>query len=104
MRKKIIVLGGSSGIGKATAERFAKEGWQVLVAAYNLSECIEVAKALEGKDHIACEVDVRNDEHWNNLQQTVKEKFADFDALVNSIGISQSHAAIDSHFAAWDNS
>lgn len=28
MRKKIIVLGGSSGIGKAAAKRSVKEGWQ----------------------------------------------------------------------------
>jgi len=35
--KKVIVLGGSSGIGKATAERFAREGWQVIVGAYDLA-------------------------------------------------------------------
>ena len=104
MRKKIIVLGGSSGIGKATAERFAKEGWQVLVAAHDLSQCLATINELEGKDHIACEVDVRNEAHLNNLHQTVKEKFGDFDTLVNSIGISQSHPAIDSDFSAWDNS
>jgi len=104
MRKKIIVLGGSSGIGKATAERFAKEGWQVLVAAHDLSQCLATVNELEGENHIACEVDVRIDEHLNNLHQIVKEKFGDFDALVNSIGISQSHSAIDSNFSAWDNS
>ncbi len=37
MRKKVIVLGGSSGIGKAIAERFAKEGWLVMVGAHDLS-------------------------------------------------------------------
>ena len=104
MKKKVIVLGGSSGIGKATAERFANEGWQVIVAAFDLSQCLSVVKDLKGEGHFACEVDVRNDEHLNNFHQTVKEKFGDFDALVNSIGISQSHAAIDSNFSAWDNS
>jgi 3-oxoacyl-[acyl-carrier protein] reductase len=104
MRKKIIVLGGSSGIGKATAERFAREGWQVLVAAHDVSQCIAMVKELEGEHHIACEVDIRNNEHLNNLNQTVKEEFGDFDALVNSIGISESYAVIDSDFASWDNS
>ncbi|MDQ3844297.1 MAG: SDR family NAD(P)-dependent oxidoreductase, partial [Bacteroidota bacterium] len=37
MRKKVIVLGGSSGIGKAIAERFAKEGWLVIVSSSNLA-------------------------------------------------------------------
>ena len=104
MRKKIIVLGGSSGIGKATAERFAKEGWQVLVAAHDLSQCLATLDGLEGKDHFACEVDVRDDEHLNKLEQIVKEEFGDFDAFVNSVGISESHGAIDSNFSAWDNS
>ena len=104
MRKKIIVLGGSSGIGKATAERFAREGWQVLIAAHDLSQCLATVNELEGENHIACEADVRNEAHLNNLHQIVKEKLGDFDALVNSIGISQSHAAIDSNFSAWDNS
>lgn len=104
MRKKIIVLGGSSGIGKATAERFAKEGWQVLVAAHDLSQCIATVNRLEGEHHITCEVDVLNDEHINKLHQLVKEKFGYFDALVNTIGISQSLSAVDSDFTAWDNS
>jgi NAD(P)-dependent dehydrogenase (short-subunit alcohol dehydrogenase family) len=103
MRKKIIVLGGSSGIGKAIAERFAKEGWQVLVAANDLLQCTATVNGLEGGQHIACEVDVRNDEHINKLHRLVKEKFGEFEGLVNSIGISQSLSAIDSDFAAWDN-
>jgi len=104
MKKKVIVLGGSSGIGKATAERFAKEGWQVLVAAHDLAQCHATVNELAGNDHIACELDVRNEEHLKYLHQTVQEKFSGFEVLVNSIGISQSQAAIDSDFTAWDNS
>ena len=104
MTKKIIVLGGSSGIGKATAQRFAKEGWQVLVAAHDISECTATVNELEGEDHIACQVDVRKDEDLVKLQQLVEENFSNFDSLVNTIGISQSHSAINADFAAWDNS
>lgn len=104
MQKKLIVLGGSSGIGKATAQRFAKEGWQVLVASDNLAQCLATVNELEGENHIACEVDVCNHQHLHQLQQMVKDKFNGFDALVNSIGISQSQSAIDSDFSAWDKS
>ncbi len=104
MRKKVIVLGGSSGIGKAIAERFAKEGWQVLVAAHDISQCFAVVKGLAGEGHVPCGVDVRNDEHLANLHNITKERFGGFDVLVNSIGISQANAAIESDFSAWDNS
>lgn len=104
MRKKVIVLGGSSGIGKATGERFAKEGWQVLVAAHNYSECLAAVKDLEGESHLACEVDVRKDEDLAKLQHLVEDKFKDFDSLVNTVGISESNSAVNSDFSAWDNS
>ncbi len=103
MSKKVIVLGGSSGIGKATAERFAREGWQVLVAAHNLSECLATVNDLEGENHIACGVDVRKNEDLAKLQHLVEDKFNDFDSLVNTVGISQSNPVINSDFSAWDN-
>ncbi|CAN5902529.1 hypothetical protein BH24BAC1_BH24BAC1_03070 [soil metagenome] len=36
--KKAMILGGSSGIGKATALRFAREGWHVAVASVDLQQ------------------------------------------------------------------
>lgn len=102
MQKKIIVLGGSSGIGKATAKRFAREGWQVLVAAADPDQCKEVVRDLEGSDHMACRVDVRDDQQLAELRHVVEERFGRFDALVNSIGVSQAHAVIESDFSDWD--
>lgn len=104
MKKKIVVLGGSSGIGKATAERFAKEGWQVMVAALNVEECLSVVNQLENDQHIACGVDVRNTSDLEKLALKVKEEFGDFDALVNCVGISESTPIMETDFSVWDNS
>ncbi|MEJ7828714.1 MAG: SDR family oxidoreductase [Segetibacter sp.] len=103
-QKKVIVLGGSSGIGKATAERFAKEGWIVLVVCNNLSHGQGVVDGLNGDGHFAFEADVRKDEDIDNLRKKTMDIFGSFDVLVNSIGISEGFPVLDSCFDCWDNS
>lgn len=102
--KKVIILGGSSGIGKATAQRFAREGWRVLVASNDYEQCRQTVDQLDGGEHRVCEVDVRNESHLKKFKKTVNEEFGDFDVLVNSIGISRNHGVIDSDFDDWDES
>ncbi len=43
-QKKIWITGASSGKGKAVAEKFAKEGWQVAVSALSKEILDEMAK------------------------------------------------------------
>ena len=43
-QKKIWVTGASSGIGKAVAEKFAREGWKVAVSARRKELLDEMAK------------------------------------------------------------
>ncbi|MBD0294577.1 MAG: SDR family oxidoreductase, partial [Flavisolibacter sp.] len=104
MRKKVIVLGGSSGIGKAIAERFAKEGWLVIVSSSNLAATQKVVDGLEGAGHIAVSADVTSDEQIEDLKKLVKEKFTSFHVLINSVGMSKSVPVLDSDFSEWDRS
>jgi 3-oxoacyl-[acyl-carrier protein] reductase len=104
MKKKVIILGGSSGIGEATAERFASEGWQVFIAAPDRAECMDVVNGLTGEGHIAYELDIREEGQLQGLRHMIEDRWGNFDVLVNSVGISQKHAVIDSDFSAWDNS
>lgn len=104
MRKKVIVLGGSSGIGKAISERFAKDGWLVMVVSSNPGAVQKVVDNLEGEGHMAAQADVSSDEQMENLKELVQEKFATFHVLINSIGISKSIAVLDSDFSEWDRS
>lgn len=104
MRKKVIVLGGSSGIGKAIAERFSKEGWQVLVGAKDGNATREVVGGLEGEGHIAVEVDVTVDEQVAGLRNTAEEGFGSYHVLINSVGISKGVPVLDGDFSSWDAS
>lgn len=103
MKKKVIVLGGSSGIGKAIGERFASEGWAVLIGAPDLSNAKKVVKSLVGEGHEAFQLDVRNDKEIEKFSKKAKKLFGNFHALVNSVGISVGLPVIDSDFKQWDN-
>lgn len=104
MRKRVIVLGGSSGIGKAIAERFAMEGCQVIISSSNQSANQKTVEGLEGDGHIAVHADITSDAQIENLAQLVKQKLAGFDVLVNSVGISKKVPVVDSDFSEWDHS
>jgi NAD(P)-dependent dehydrogenase (short-subunit alcohol dehydrogenase family) len=101
--KKVVILGGSSGIGKATAQRFAKEGWQVLIASSNYEKASAVRDSLPGNGHLAFELDVRKEAHLNNFVGNLKDSFPAFDVLINSVGISRNIPVIDSDFTEWDD-
>ncbi|MEC3878529.1 SDR family NAD(P)-dependent oxidoreductase [Parapedobacter sp. 10938] len=102
-RKKIVVLGGSSGIGKAIAERFAKEGWLVIIASSDQNKLDAAYADLVGDDHEAIQLDIRNESHLQNFVSHLRDQHTDFDVLVNSIGVSEHLGALDSDFGNWDN-
>src|SRR4051812_47014134 len=81
----VIVTGGSNGMGKAMAERFAKDGAKVVITGRNL-EKLEAAKAdIETYDgQVLCvQMDVRDPELVQSMVEQTKAKFGRIDALVN---------------------
>lgn len=100
--KKVVILGGSSGIGLATAQRFAAEGWQVLIGAPDGAQVQQAVGQLPGGGHLACAVDVSAADDVQAMQNLLAEQWGRFDVLVNSVGISQGGTTLDSDFAGWE--
>ncbi|MBN2274381.1 MAG: SDR family oxidoreductase [Bacteroidales bacterium] len=88
--KVVIITGSSSGIGLATAVKFAKMGSKVVLAArsYDLirSEADKLKEA--GYEAFACKTDVTNENDCLNLIETTIEKYGCVNVLVNNAGIS----------------
>lgn len=102
--KSIIILGGSSGIGKAIAHRFAKEGWRVVIASSDKSKVQQATDSLPGNQHLAVEFDVRNEQHHLQLLQLLQQRgINQIDVLVNSIGVSETIPVLEGDFDKWDN-
>ena len=94
--KVIIVTGASSGIGLASATRFASLGAKVVLAARSIDKLEKIAEEINEKfnsqqstSKVLCiKTDVTKEEDCKNLvEQTVKH-FGKIDVLVNNAGIS----------------
>lgn len=95
--KVVVVTGAASGIGKATAGRFADEG--ALVAMLDLDEAsIQNAAAdlgLEDGSYFVQPVDVTDDEMVAAAVANVREKFGRIDVLCNIAGIGGKVGAVE---------
>jgi len=87
--KVALVTGAASGIGKATALQFAREGAVVSIVDTNLEGAKVVAKeieALNGKA-VAIQCDVSNEEQANQAVKETEAKLGNVDILVNCAGM-----------------
>ena len=82
--KVAVVTGGSSGIGKAIARRFAKEGAKVVIVGRKEVPLQEVAAANENISYVVG--DITQDPAVQNVIDTVQKKFGRLDILVNCAG------------------
>lgn len=81
--KTVWITGGSSGYGKAMATLFAKEGYQVVIAARSEQTLKTVAQEI-GCDYFV--MDVTKPEDWKRAVAYASEKFGGLDILINNAG------------------
>jgi NAD(P)-dependent dehydrogenase (short-subunit alcohol dehydrogenase family) len=81
--KVIIVTGGSNGIGKYMAKKFAAEGAQVVITGRDM-ERLKLAQEEIGDHAHLFQMDVRNVESVTALIAFTDEKFGRIDGLVNN--------------------
>ncbi len=88
--KVVIVTGASSGIGRATALEFARNGSRVVIAARSaekLEKLNEEITAL-GAEALACVTDVSIEDDCRKMVEETVRKFGTVDILINNAGIS----------------
>ncbi len=80
-----LVTGGSSGIGLAVAQRFAREGAFVFVTGRRKNE-LEKAAELIGPESAAIQADVSNLADLDKVYQEIKQRKGRLDVLVANAG------------------
>lgn len=102
--KRALITGGASGIGKATAMLFAREGAAISVVDLDEEGGSKVARAIEeGGGHAVFVVaDVTLDSDCRRaVQQTVSE-LGGLDILFNNAGVTRRATVVELAEAEWD--
>lgn len=95
--KVVLVTGGSSGIGAASAILFAKEGANVAIVGRNEDKLKNIADKCEefGKRPLVVLADVSKDEDAKRIIKETVDAFEKIDVLVNSAGMTKFGSILD---------
>jgi len=95
--RKAIITGGDSGIGRAVAIAFAREGADVLISYLDEhNDAKETAKYVEdaGRKAVLVPGDIRDEEHCKRIVQQAVQEFGQLDILVNNAAFQMSHESL----------
>jgi hypothetical protein len=104
--KKALITGGDSGIGRAVALAFAREGADVLIAYLNEeADAHETAEVVRdaGRTCIAVPGDISQEAHCQDLVRRAVAEFGGLDILVNNAAYQMTRGGIDELSSSeWD--
>lgn len=102
--KVALITGGTSGIGAATAIRFAKEGAAVAITGRSVERGEEVVAQITGAggDAIFIRTDVRLADDCRTAVETTLERFGKIDVLFNNAGVFHPKTIPDCTEQEWD--
>ena len=98
---RCVVTGGASGIGAATARRFAAEGADICVLDRDLPAAEALATEL-GERHFAMELDVRFEAGVKQIAEAVYGRWDRVDVLVNNAGSELNKTYDETTVEEWD--
>jgi NAD(P)-dependent dehydrogenase (short-subunit alcohol dehydrogenase family) len=99
--KTVLVTGGNSGIGLATAVQFAKEGARVVMTGRDQATLVQ-ARELIGSNTIALQNDQGDIQAAKMLAATLQEQGITLDAVFLNAGVAKFAPFEDINEALWD--
>jgi 3-oxoacyl-[acyl-carrier protein] reductase len=105
--KRVLITGGSKGIGKATAMQFALSGARVALLARTKVDledvATEIASVVKGKMPLVLVGDVSNYDQMQACFEQVQYEWGGLDILVNSAGINNPKGILETSIDEWCN-
>jgi len=102
--KVALITGGTSGIGCATAVRFAREGARVAITGRDEARGHEVVQQIEqaGQDGLFIRADVRSADDCRNAVDKTLQRFGCIDVLFNNAGVFHPRTVPECTEEEWD--
>lgn len=103
LSKIALITGAASGIGFATARRFAEEGATVILADINQAQLETALTDLcqISAGHKTCHFDVSSENQWIDVIEDVKNTYGRLDILVNNAGFGRFRSIADTSLEEW---
>jgi NADP-dependent 3-hydroxy acid dehydrogenase YdfG len=102
-KNSIAITGAGSGFGAALAHKYAADGWKVAVT--DIDEKRARQTLFEIKEHggkgFSMLLDITNTDHWQQLQDTVMQKWGGLEVLVNNAGVAAAGNVEDTNMEDW---
>ncbi|BAZ17703.1 putative short-chain dehydrogenase [Calothrix sp. NIES-4071] len=102
-KRRALITGASSGIGKATALAFAASGIDVAIVSRSLPKLTAVAEAVRhtGVEAKAYAVDLANISEVQEKIQYIAQDFGNIDILVNNAGMAYTADLLETPLSDW---
>ena len=103
--KRVLITGGSRGIGKACAEAFAKRGAKVAINfVHNAEAAQKTLDGLDGEGHTLVQTDVSKPELIEKMIANTVKALGGLDIVVNNAGVSQRNYIDKVDYEEWQES
>ena len=102
--RSVVITGSGSGIGRACALGFAKEGANIVVADIHLNAAEETVRQIlaAGGKAFTCQADVSKLDSVALLVDTTIKAYGKIDALINNAAVQVNKTIADTTFEEWN--
>lgn len=101
--QRILITGGASGLGRALALHFARQGARIALLDLHAQRGQEVLQAIEqaGGTGFFLEGDVREEQTFIDLRRIIEERWGGLDILFNNAGVASHGSMEEAPLADW---
>lgn len=100
--KIVLITGGASGIGLATAKKLSQYGAIIIIADQNIDNKEKAMNALQTNDNLFLQVDVSKPESVTNMIKEIINKYNRIDILIHSAGIGVEKLFLETTTNEWN--